>query len=164
MENLTIRLATEEDLHDINAIYNHYVLNSTCTYQTEPETDEDRALWFAAHGPKHPITVAEWGGEVVGWAALHPFRSRCAYSQTVENSVYIRHDRQRLGIGQALLTDCIEKARSLGHHVIIAGISADQEPSIALHSKMGFVQVGRLLEVGRKFDRWLDVMYMELIL
>ncbi|HLX61255.1 MAG TPA: GNAT family N-acetyltransferase [Planctomycetota bacterium] len=164
MDEINIRLAAGSDLGAINAIYNHYVLHSTCTYQTEPSTEAERAAWFDAHGAAHPITVAERGGEVAGWASLSKFHPRAAYGRTVENSVYVRHDLHGCGIGKALLLDSIARARALGHHTIIAGISADQIPSVALHRSAGFVEVARLREVGYKFDRWLDVIYMQLML
>src|SRR5947208_1988322 len=94
----TIRPATEGDLSTINDIYNHFVLHSTCTYQTEPERMEDRRGWFANHGPKHPITVAESNGIVVGWGSLSPFHPRAAYAQTVEDSVYVHHSYHRQGV------------------------------------------------------------------
>ena len=164
MGKIAIRLAREADLERINAIYNHYVISSTCTYQTEPETIQGREAWFKAHGPAHPVTVALMGEAVVGWGSLSRFHPRSAYGMTVENSVYVDHQQQRRGIGQALLEDLIVRARALGHHAIIAGIDADQPGSIALHAKFGFIQVGRLKEVGFKFGRWLDVIYRELIL
>ena len=161
MGKIAIRLAREADLARINAIYNHYVISSTCTYQTEPETMERREAWFKAHGPAHPVTVALMGEAVVGWGSLSRIHPRAAYGMTVENSVYVDHQQQRRGIGQALLEDLIVRARALGHHAIIAGIDADQPGSIALHAKFGFVQVGRLKEVGFKFGRWLHVIYMQ---
>ena len=161
---VAIRPATESDLVAINDIYNHYVLHSTCTYQTEPETPEAREAWFAHHGPPHPITVALSGGGVVGWGSLSRFHPRAAYGRTVENSVYVHPDHQRQGIGRAILADLIERAAALGHHTIIAGIDAEQAPSVAIHAAHGFVQVGRLKEVGFKFGRWLDVVYMQKIL
>jgi L-amino acid N-acyltransferase len=164
MSDLTIRLATAADLADINAIYNHYVLHSTCTYQTEPETGESRAAWFAGHGPAHPITVAENAGRIVGWGSLSRFHARAAYGRTVENSVYVDPALHRHGIGRAILTDLIGRARRLGHHTIIGGIDAEQSPSIALHAALGFQQVAFLREVGYKFDRWLHVIYMQLVL
>jgi L-amino acid N-acyltransferase len=164
LDDLLIRPATTADLAAINAIYNHYVRCSTCTYEEEPNTDAERAAWFAAHGDAHPVTVAEAGGEVVGWASLSSFHPRCGYRQTVENSVYVRHDRQRLGIGRALLADLIERARGLSYHTIIAGISADQPASIALHRQFDFVEVACLREVGFKFGRWLDVIYLQRML
>jgi L-amino acid N-acyltransferase YncA len=159
-----IRPAAREDLPAIREIYNYYVRSSTCTYQTEPDTPEERAAWFAAHGPEHPITVAEERSEIVGWASLSPFHPRCGYRQTVEDSVYVRHDCHRRGIGGALLADLIERARLVGHHAIIGGISAEQTASIILHARFGFVEVGRLREVGFKFDQGLDVIYMQLLL
>jgi L-amino acid N-acyltransferase len=158
---MTIRLATSADLRAINDIYNHFVANSTCTYQEEPSTDAERQVWLTAHGPRHPVTVAEIDGQVVGWGSLSPFHQRSAYRRTVESSIYVRHDRHRQGIGAALLQDLIERARVIGHHAIIAGIDSEQTASIAIHSKFGFEQVGHLKEVGFKYDRWLDVIYME---
>jgi phosphinothricin acetyltransferase len=158
----SIRLATRDDLPAINAIYNHFVQTSTCTYQEEPATDEERREWFAKHDEQHPVTVAvDDAGEVVGWGALNAFHPRSAYRFTVENSVYVRHDLHRHGIGGALLTDLVERAGKLGHRVIVAIISADQSASVALHAKAGFEEVGRLREVGLKFGRWLDVVYMQ---
>lgn len=164
MPALTIRLATASDLPDINSIYNYYVLHSTCTYQTEPETPQARAAWFAAHGPKHPITIAEIAGQIVGWGSLSRFHARAAYGRTVEDSLYVHPDFQRQGIGRALLKDLIDRARAIGHHTIIAGIDAEQIPSVALHAQQGFASVARLKEVGYKFDRWLHVIYMQLML
>jgi len=164
MNDVTLRLATVADLEAINAIYNHYVLKSTCTYQTEPETIADRRAWFDRHGPRHPVVVAQQAGEVVGWGSLSPFHARAAYRHTVENSVYVRHDVLGRGIGSVILTDLIRRAREIGHHTIVAGIDAEQVASIAFHAKQGFVQVGRLKQVGFKFGRWLDVLYMQLIL
>lgn len=160
----SIRLATREDLGAINAIYNHYVTCSTCTYQTEPATDTERAAWFDAHGPQHPVTVAELDGEVVGWASLSRFHPRAAYGRTVENSVYVRHDRHRRGIGSMLLADSVERARALGHHTIVALIDDAQRASVDLHRRFGFTPAGHLREVGFKFGRWLDVVYLQRVL
>src|ERR1043166_2323359 len=98
-----IRPASAGDLAAINDIYNHYVLHSTCTYQTDPETMPARIAWFERHGPKHPIMVATIDGQIVGWGSLSPFHSRCAYQNTVENSVYIAHTHHRRGIGRPAL-------------------------------------------------------------
>ena len=160
----TIRPATQADLPAINEIYNYFVLHSTCTYQEDPSTPAEREVWFLAHGPQHPITVAELAGEVVGWASLSPFHPRSAYRRTVENSIYVRQDRQRQGIGNALLLDAIERATKLGHHTIIAGIDAEQAGSVHIHQRAGFEQVARLREVGFKFGRWLDVVYLQKLL
>lgn len=164
MEIPHIRLATRDDLGAINDIYNHYVLHSTCTYQIDPEPMSGRLEWFEAHDRLHPITVAELDAQVVGWGSLTTFNRRVAYCHTAENSVYVRHDLHHRGLGQALLVDLIARARALGHHSIMALISADQTPSIRLHEKLGFTQVAHLKEVGFKFNRWLDVVYHQLLL
>lgn len=161
MTSISIRPATVSDLGAINAIYNHFVLHSTCTYQEEPSSSEERAAWFAAHGPKHPVTVAERDGEIVGWGSLSKFHPRSAYGRTVENSIYVRHDLHRQGIGVALLSDLVERAKAAGHHTILALIDTEQQGSIVLHEKLGFVEVGRLRQVGFKFGRWLDVVYLQ---
>jgi phosphinothricin acetyltransferase len=161
MAEPTIRLARAADLPAINAIYNHFVLHSTCTYQEEPSTPEERAAWFAAHGPAHPVTVAEMDGEVVGWGSLSPFHPRSAYRHTVENSVYVRHDLHRRGIGRVLLANLIDRAKTIGHHTIIALIDAGQPGSIAIHRAFEFAPVAHLNEVGFKFGNWRDVVYMQ---
>lgn len=162
--SVTIRPAVESDLSAINDIYNHYVLHSTCTYQEEPEPPEGRRQWFIQHDAKHPATVADMNGQVVGWGSLSSYHSRCAYRNTVENSVYVHHEHHRRGIGSALLEDLIIRARALGCHAIIGAIDGEQTASVALHAKFHFQKVGHFRQVGFKFGRWLDVIYMELIL
>jgi L-amino acid N-acyltransferase YncA len=160
----TIRPATEADLPAINAIYNHYVLHSTCTYQTEPSTAEERLEWFRQHGEKHPVIVAEEDGQVVGWGSLSRFHPRAAYGHSVEDSVYLHHEWQRRGLGGILLGELVRLAKELGHHTVLGGIDADQAASVALHTKFGFVKVSHLKEVGYKQDRWLDVIWMQKML
>ncbi len=164
MPELQIRAATADDLSAINDIYNYYVLHSTCTYQEEPETIDMRQAWFAARGEAHPVIVASLGVEVVGWGSLSPFHKRSAYSRTVEDAIYVRHTHHRRGIGRLLLADLIGRAAPLGHHTIIAGIDAGQPASLALHEALGFTRVAHLKEVGYKFGRWLDVIYIQRML
>ena len=164
MEHAAVRPATGADLASINSIYNHFVLHSTCTYQEEPETMGARHRWFSRHDEDHPVIVAELAGRVVGWGSLSEYHPRSAYSRTVENSVYVHHDHQRRGIGSALLSELIARGRARGHHAIIAGIDAGQTASVALHQRFLFQRVGHLRQVGFKFGRWLDVIYMELLL
>jgi phosphinothricin acetyltransferase len=158
-----IRQARRDDVASINDIYNYYVTHSTCTYQETPESFETRQAWFERHGPEHPVTVAEADGRVIGWGALSPFHERSAYRFTVQNSVYVDHEYQRRGVGDAILKDLIARARTVGHRTIIAGIDASQEGSVTIHAKHGFEKVAHLKEVGYKFERWLDVVYMQLI-
>jgi len=157
-----LRDATAADLSAISAIYNYYVLNSTCTYQLEPESLADRQAWFALHSPdQYPVVVVETDGEVVAWGSLSRFHVRAGYDPTVEASVYISHAFQRRGFGRTILTHLLERARAAGFHTVIGGASADQVASIALQESLGFVRVGCLKEVGFKFGRWLDVVYLQ---
>jgi L-amino acid N-acyltransferase YncA len=158
---LSIRDARPEDLAAINAIYNHYVDRSTCTWQYVPTTGDERQAWFTDRPATHPVTVAERGGELVGYGSLGPFRPREGYRFTVENSVYVHPDRQRLGIGGAILVDLLQRAKTLGLKTVMAGISAEQAGSVALHARHGFVEVGRMHAVGFKHDQWLDLLLMQ---
>ena len=162
--NVTLRAANESHLVAINDIYNHYVLHSTCTYQEAIEPIKNRRHWLQHHGEQHPIIVAELDNQVVGWGSLSPYHQRSAYRRTVENSVYVHHSFHRRGIGSLLLKELIKQARTLGHRAIIAGIDGEQTASVALHAAFDFQHAGRLKQVGFKFGRWLDVIYMELLL
>src|SRR5207302_1035749 len=140
MPDFTIRLATESDLEAIRAIYNYYVERSTCTYQIEPETAAERLAWLRDRDPAlHPATAATDGANVVGWAALSPWKSRCGYSKSAEASVYVHHEHHRRGIGKALLLDLVERAKAAGMHTVIGGASSDQSASLALQVALGFV-------------------------
>jgi phosphinothricin acetyltransferase len=160
---MKIRPAAVADLIAINDIYNHYVKHATCTYQLEPSTAAERLAWFNCHGLRMPVTVAldPSTEEVIGWASLSPFHPRAAYRFTVEDSVYVHHAHHRRGIGKALLCDLIGRALDLDYRVIVGIVSADQTASVALHKSAGFVEAGVLKGVGYKFDRWLDVLYLQ---
>ncbi len=161
----TIRLATAADLPAINDIYNYYVHRSTCTYQLEPEPIEGRQAWFAAHPPdKYPVTVGEIEGEIVAWGSLSKFRERAAYAPSVEASIYVRHDMHRRGIGRVLLIDLIHRAKQLGFHTLLGGVSADQTASLALQEGLGFQRVAHFKEVGYKMGQRLDVIFLQLML
>ena len=162
MSNLVIRLASEADLPAIREIYNHYVHTSTATFQLELDTEGERLAWFRARGEKHPATVAVIDGEVVGWGSLSPWKERAAYDRTVEASVYVRADRHHRGIGRALLAHLVERAKALGHRVIIGGACTEHPASIALQASLGFIPIGTFRAVGYKFGRWLDVTYLQL--
>jgi L-amino acid N-acyltransferase YncA len=158
-----LRDATVADLPAINEIYNHFVLHCTCTYQIVPSTLEERQAWFAGRGPRHPVVVAEDAGEIVAWGSLSAFHKREAFERTVENSIYVSPRHQRRGLGRLMLEELIRRARAADVHTLVAAISADQEGSLALHERMGFRETGRLHEVGRKFGKVLDVVYMQLM-
>jgi L-amino acid N-acyltransferase YncA len=165
---LAIRPATEDDLPAINAVYNYYVSTSTTNYDLEPLSLEERRRWFTGRAAIHPVIVViqpddagEQGEKLVGWGSLNVFRTKPGYRFTVENSVYVHPDHQRQGVGSAIIEHQIVEAKALGLHAIVAGIDAEQTASLALHAKHGFVEVARFPEVGRKFDRWLDVVFMQ---
>ena len=162
--DINIRTAIESDLGAMNTIYNHYVRTCTCTYQEDPDSLEERREWFRHHDDQHPVIVAEIEGQIVGWGSLSKFHPRSAYRRTVEDSIYVHHEHQGRGVGSSLLKELIDRARDEKHRAIIAGIDAEQAGSVALHAKFGFEKVGHLKQVGFKFNRWLDVIYMELLL
>jgi L-amino acid N-acyltransferase YncA len=165
MNTTLLRDAGAADLTAISEIYNYYVLHSTCTYQLEPETLADRQAWFDVHlSENYPVVVAELDRQVVGWGSLSKFHSRAGYAPTVEASVYIAHGFHRRGLGRTILLHLIERARIARFHTLIGGASADQTASIALQESLGFTRVAHLKEVGQKFGRRLDVVYLQLML
>jgi phosphinothricin acetyltransferase len=164
MSVCSIRLATRTDAGAINDIQNHYVLHSTATFLTQPFTLAQRLDWLEGRAPAHPVMVAEAEGGVVGWSALGEFRSRPAYRHTTEFSIYLRPDRLRRGIGRALLADLTERARALGHHALVGGCCSESTAILGLLEASGFSRVARFPEVGYKFDRWLDVVFMQKLL
>lgn len=163
---IQIRPATRQDCAGILEIYNEAVLNTTASYDYEPRSLEHRVGWFDDHQQTGlPIFVAVHpSGRIVGWSALNRYHDRKGYRFTSENSVYIAADCRGRGIGQLLLAPLIESAKKLGLHAIIAVIDSENEASVRLHARFGFETVGRFKEVGYKFNRWLDVIYMELLL
>jgi phosphinothricin acetyltransferase len=163
---MQIRPATRADLPGILEIYNDAVLTTTATYDYEPRTLEHRTQWFEERQrDNYPVFVAvDDAGRVVGWSALNPFHARMGYRFTSENSVYVAADMRGKGVGKLLLAPLIEGAKARGLHAIIAVIDADNEASIRLHAAFGFEKVGHFKQTGFKFNRWLDVAYMEKLL
>jgi phosphinothricin acetyltransferase len=160
----TIRPAAASDLDAINAIYNHYVVHSTCTYEEAPWSAARRQAWWTELQPRFPVLVTEHDGRVVGWASLAPFRPAPGYRFTARNSIYLAPEACGRGLGRALLTRLLSAEYAAGFHSVIAGVSADQAPSLRLHRGLGFAEVARLREVGFKFGRWLDVVYLQKLL
>lgn len=161
-----IRRATLADIHGILDIYNDAVLTTTATYDYEPRSYDHRLSWFEDHQRTgHPIFVAvDPTGKVLGWSALNRYHDRKGYRFTVENSVYIAAEHRGRGLGKLLLKPLIDVALQNGYRAIIAVIDAENTASIKLHEKFGFEPVGHFKKVGYKFGRWLDVIYMELLL
>jgi L-amino acid N-acyltransferase len=156
------RLASAADAEAIRAIYNQEVVGSTVTFDMVARTSEEQLAWLREHSGAHPAIVAVGGdGTVTGFGSLSPYRSRPAYSTSVEDSVYVDRSHRGQGIGGLLLTELVRLAGLHGFHTIMARIVGGHEVSIALHRACGFELVGVEREVGRKFGRWLDVALMQ---
>jgi phosphinothricin acetyltransferase len=162
--SVTIRRAEMEDASAIAEIYNEAILTTTATFDTELKSVEDRARWLQEHDERHPVLVADVNGKVVGWASLTRWSDRRAYDDTAETSFYVHSTHRGQGIGRRLKDAIIEEARRLGYHTLIARIADGSRESIHLNERAGFVHVGTLKEVGRKFGRLLDVHIMQKML
>lgn len=163
---VTTRLATVADAEALREIYNLEVTTSVVTFDIVPRTPAEQRRWLEARSGAHAVIVAEDDhGDIAGFASLSPYRDRPAYSTSVEDSIYVRRDRQRQGIGKLLLGDLIDLAVTHGFHAMFARIVGSHATgSIGLHESFGFETVGTEREVGRKFGRWLDVVVMEKLL
>jgi L-amino acid N-acyltransferase YncA len=160
---LTIRACEEADVAAVSDIYGHHVLYGAASFELEPpDTAEMARRWRAVVDGGDPYLVAEQGGEVVGYAYASAQRTRAAYRNTVENSVYIRPGCERRGIGRALMQALLEQCERSGFRQVIAVIGdSANEASIGLHRDLGFRPVGTLQSAGFKFGRWIDVVLMQ---
>lgn len=157
-----IRDAVEADLPTILSIFNEAIRNSTAVWHVQEATLDARRAWMAERqGRGLPVLVAELDGAVRGFASYGDFRPFAGYALTVEHSVYVDPAAQGRGLGRALLAALVARAGAAGLHVMVAGIEAGNTASIALHRKAGFEEAGTLRQVGRKFDRWLDLLFMQ---
>jgi L-amino acid N-acyltransferase YncA len=162
MNDHIIRPVTSEDAEAVTAIYRHHVLHGTATFDTDPPgIDEMREKidWILAKGL--PFLVIERDSTVVGYAYATPFRDRKAYAATCENSIYVHPEYVGKGAGTALLAALLDAAEVAGFRQMIAVIGGGEPASVALHSRAGFEHAGRMKSVGRKFDLWLDTVYMQ---
>ena len=160
---LAVRPAEIDDLDAITEIYNEAILTTDATFDIEPKTQVEQEAWFADHGPKNPVLVAELDGVVVGWASLSEWSDRCAYADTAELSFYVKEEFRSRGIGKRLLEDIIQEGERVGLHTVIARIATGNNQSIHLHERVGFEHIGVMREVGQKFGRLLDVCLMQKI-
>lgn len=166
MTGVHVRDAMESDLGRILEITNTAIEHSTANWALEPTTLQERLSWLREHQERgYPILVAQRAdGRVIGFAAYGEFRPKQGYRLTVEHSLYVDPAERGRGIGSAMLAALIERATSAGVHVMIGGIDGDNAGSMRLHRRFGFETTGHLREVGRKFDRWLDLVFMQRIL
>jgi phosphinothricin acetyltransferase len=158
----TIRTAGELDLPGILDIYNDVIATSTAVYDYHPHTlAMRREWWLALRELDLPVIVAIAANRVIGFGALSPFRKWGAYKYSAENSLYVVSDCRGQGIGKQLLAHLIDAARDRDLHTLVAGIDASNDASIRLHRALGFEQVALFREVGFKFGRWLDLVFMQ---
>ncbi|HWA48739.1 MAG TPA: GNAT family N-acetyltransferase [Dongiaceae bacterium] len=163
--NIRIREATAADLPAMLAIYNEVIANTTAIYDYTPRTIEAQAAWLDTKRAQNwPVLVADDDGAVAGYGSYGPFRPWPAYLHSVENSIYVAANRRGRGIGSMLLPAIIDHAARRGFHTMIAGIDAANEGSLRLHGKFGFRKVAQFQEVGWKFDRWLDLVFLQRML
>jgi phosphinothricin acetyltransferase len=155
--------ATEADVPEIVAIYNDVIATSTAVFSDRPVTVQDRLEWLRSRrAAGQPVLVARRHGAVVGFASYGGFRSWPGYASSVEHSVHVAASERRRGIGRALVQEIVARARDAGKHVVVAGIDAENEASLRLHEQLGFERVGHMPEVARKFERWVDLVLMEM--
>jgi len=159
-----IRSAYIQDAAAICSIYNHYVMNSIITFDEEEMSVDSMKQLIEEITRDLPWLVAETDGRIVGYAFASKWKSRCSYRFTAESTIYLDPEFQGKGLGKKLYGQLLDELCTHNLHSIIGGISLPNPASIALHEKLGFEKVAHFKEVGRKFDRWIDVGYWELIL
>lgn len=161
-----IRRAAPHDLAALTDLYNHYVTTTAITFDIERYTPEGRRAWLESFdgSGRHQLFVAEEEGRVVGYAGTRSFRDKRAYETSVETTVYLVPDATGRGLGAALYEHLFAAIADSDAHRAIAGITLPNDASVALHLRFGFREVGVMHEVGRKFDRWWDVLWMERVL
>jgi phosphinothricin acetyltransferase len=158
-----VRDATGDDVPRILEITNEAIEHTTANWSLEPTTLEERQEWFREH-QRHgwPVLVAVGpGARVIGFAAYGEFRPKAGYRFTVEHSIYVDAVERGHGIGSTLLAALVDRARAAGVHVMIGGVAGDNTASIRLHERFGFTVTGHLRQVGHKFDRWLDLVFVQ---
>lgn len=161
---MLIRDARFEDLPAVVDIFNASI-DTTCTWSDHHQTLHERETWFDARtAAGDAVLVADDAGHIVGFAAYADFRDTTkwpGYRFTVEHTVHVREGEFGRGVGRALLTELMVRARDHGKHMIIAAVDAENPGSLAFHEALGFVEVGRLREVGWKFEHWLDLVLLQ---
>jgi len=159
---MEIRDAVEADLKRITEIYNEVLTTSTAIFSDHPVTVDERIRWWKDRVQQgYPVLVAVAEDDVAGFATFGDFRSWPGYRFTVEGTIHIDASARRQGVGQALLMALIERAQAAGKHVMIAGVDAANEASLQFLEGFGFERVGHLHEVGYKFDRFLDLIFLQ---
>jgi phosphinothricin acetyltransferase len=163
--SITIRPATKEDMTSVLEIVNYEILNTTAIWDYDTRTLEQQiAIWKEKQDKNFPFLVALKENKIVGFGTYGTFRHKIGYRFTVEHSVYVHKDFHGNGIGSTLLKELIELAKNQKLHTMIGVIDSENHGSIAFHQKLGFEIVGHIKQTGFKFDRWLDSVFMQIIL
>jgi len=160
---MEIRDAETPDLPQILAIYNDVIATSTAVYLSEPSTLEERANWLDLRRQRgFPVLVASEADAVLGFSSFGEWRGAfTGYRYSVEHSVHVRADMRGRRIGRGLVEALFPRAQALDMHVMLGAIDAANEGSIRLHESLGFERASHLRQVGRKFGRWLDLVFMQ---
>ena len=164
MAAIRVRPAVLDDLPALTAIYNHYIVNTTITFDLQPFAPEGRRAWFDEHaavGRHRLLVAADADGTVAGYATTSRWRPKAAYDTTVESSVYCRPDARGRGVGTQLYAALFEALAVEDIHRVVAGIGQPNPASVALHQRFGFKPVGVFSSVGRKFGQYWDVAWFE---
>jgi len=162
---MTVRQATDRDIPAITAIYNEVVANSNAVWTEKLDTEAERLAWMVARRALgYPVLVATTGSDVVGYGTFGDFRAWPGYRYSVEHSIHIHAGHRGRGLGRMILDELVPAATALGKHMLIAGIDGGNAASIRLHQQAGFLEVARMPEIGRKFGRWLDLVFMQRVL
>ena len=162
---MIVRDATAADLPQLVAIINEAIVHTTARWTEMPETLESGMAWLDASVRRGlPVIVGEQDGTIAGFGSLASFRTFSGFRYTIEHSVYVHARVKRRGLGRVLLAALEERARTAGYHVMVGTIGADNEGSLALHRQAGFIEVGRMPEIGFKFGRWLDMVIVQKML
>jgi len=164
MSEIQIRPAKPADAGAIADIYNQGIEDRIATLETNLRTPDERRQWLAARSPRHPVIVAEAGGQVVGWGSLNVFNARKAYDSVADFSVYVERGWRGKGVGNRLLTRLIELGRELGYHKLVLSAFPWNTGGMALYQKLGFRTVGIHKEQGRLDGKWVDTIIMEKLL
>lgn len=158
-----IRPASHADLPALLAIFNDVVATSTAVYYVQPATLAERTAWFETRVQAgFPVLVAEVDGTVAGFSSFAEFRGAWpGYRYSVEHSVHVRADCRGRGVGRALLLALLPLAAAMGKHVMVGGVDAANTASLRMHEQLGFERVAHFREVGHKFGRWLDLVFLQ---
>lgn len=159
----TIRACRPTDAAAIAAIYNHYVRETVVTFEETPVAAAEMAQRMEDVGARFPWLVWDDGDAVVGYAYAAAWKTRAAYRLSVETTIYLAQSHVGRGIGSKIYAALLDEIRERGFHSAIGGVALPNPASVALHEKLGFKKVAQFAEVGRKFDRWIDVAYWQLI-